>query len=149
MHKKILLNPYDSNWPKLFEEEATRIRDILGDQCVQLHHIGSTSIPGLSAKPRIDIVAAVKRPEETAVFLEGIGYQYKGEYNIPLHWGFSKREGGQVNLHVYEEEHPEIELSLAFRNYLRVHPETRDAYGALKYEILQEEQMHQVGSCGL
>lgn len=66
-----------------------------------------------------------------------IGYEYRGEYNIPLHYAFSKRVGVRVNLHVYQKGHPEIALNLTFRDYLRQHESAREEYAALKQQLLE------------
>jgi GrpB-like predicted nucleotidyltransferase (UPF0157 family)/GNAT superfamily N-acetyltransferase len=134
--KKIQVVPYDPRWPELFRAEADQIQSALGSNCLAVHHVGSTSVPQLCAKPKIDIIVVVKRPEEIIKPLETIGYEYRGEFNIPLHYGFRKRGEPSVNLHVYEEGNPEIELNLTFRNYLRNHPDVRDAYGELKQGLL-------------
>lgn len=139
MKKIIEIVPYDPNWPHVFEQEATLIRQVLGSNCLTIHHIGSTSVPGLAAKPKIDMIAVVQDPLLARDQLEKIGIQYRGEYNIPLHYGFSKRGDIDLNLHVYEESHPEIELNLMFRDYLRNHPNKRDDYARLKKELIQNE----------
>jgi GrpB-like predicted nucleotidyltransferase (UPF0157 family)/GNAT superfamily N-acetyltransferase len=138
--RKIEVTPYDPAWSKQFEFEADQIKKALGDLCIAIHHVGSTSVPGLAAKPRIDIIAVVKNnPMETITKLEAVGFDYRGEFNIPMHYGFSKRGKVSVNLHVYQEKHPEIELNLTFRDYLRNHPEIRDEYAALKQGLLERE----------
>lgn len=137
--KHIEVVPYNPDWPTIFEIESAKIKEALGNNCIVIHHIGSTSIPGLLAKPRIDIIAVVKDPIQTIPVLETIDIKYKGEYNIPLHYGFTKRGDVQINLHVYEENHPEIKLNLLFRDYLRSHPDARDAYAKLKEKLLQDK----------
>lgn len=139
MKEIIEIVPYDPNWLHVFEQEAKLIRQALGDNCLTIHHIGSTSVPGLAAKPKIDMIAVVQDPLSVRDQLEKIGIQYRGEYNIPLHYGFSKRGDIDLNLHVYEEFHPEIELNLCFRNYLRNHPNKRDDYARLKEDLIQDE----------
>jgi GrpB-like predicted nucleotidyltransferase (UPF0157 family) len=134
--KHIEVVPYNPEWPKMFEAEASAIKEALCDNCIAIHHVGSTSVPGLQAKPKIDIIAVVIDPATTISPLESIGIQYRGEYNIPLHYGFSRRGNVDVNLHVYAEGHSEIELNLLFRDYLRSHPEARDKCGALKPVIV-------------
>lgn len=116
--KHIDVLPYDPNWPMQFEFESAAIKKVLGNNCVVIHHIGSTSVPGLTAKPKIDIIVVVRDPISVIEKLETIGIQYRGEFNIPLHYGFSKRGTVDLNLHVYQEGHPEIELNLLFRDYL-------------------------------
>lgn len=136
--KNIEILPYTPNWPYMFEAEAVHIKQALGSNLLAIHHIGSTSVPDLPAKPKIDMLAVVKAPLLSIQQLETIGIQYKGEYNIPLHYGFSKRGTIDLNLHVYEASHPEIELNLMFRDYLRAHPKVRDAYARLKEALIQD-----------
>ncbi len=137
--KKINVIPYNPAWPKLFEEEASKIKEALGDNGIAIYHIGSTAVPGLSAKPKIDILAVVKDPQKATKNLEAIGLKYAGEWSIPLQYGFKKRGDVNVNLHVYEEGHPDIELNLLFRNYLREHPKDREKYTHLKENLLKDE----------
>ena len=80
MIKKIVITSYNHDWPKMFEAEAIKIREALGDLCIAVHHIGSTG--GYSAKPVIDIIVVVKEPEKTIQPLESLGFKYKGEYDI-------------------------------------------------------------------
>lgn len=142
-NKKIEVVPYDPLWPKQFEDEASQIKAALGDDCLAVHHVGSTSVPGLAAKPKIDIIAAVKHPEEAVEKLRAVGYEYRGEYNIPMHYGFSKRGKVRVNLHVYEEGHPEIELNLTFRDCLRNHSEIRNEYEEVKKGLLGKSSSYE------
>ncbi|MDR1234107.1 MAG: GrpB family protein [Holosporales bacterium] len=133
---KIEVVPYDSRWPEMFEAERKMLEPVL----TEIYHIGSTSVPGLPSKPKIDIIAVAKDLNEAMVELENIGYSYKGEWNIPLQAGFIKRANIDVNLHVFfDSNHPEIELNLRFRDYLSIHPEVCDQYAAIKKEILQDE----------
>jgi len=137
--RKIEVKPYDPEWPKIFEEEAALIRSALGDNCTAIHHVGSTAVPGLAAKPRIDIIMAVKDPKATIPKLEAIGYEYRGEWNIPFKFGFRKRSNTEANLHVFAEGNPEIECNLVFRDYLRSHPAAVQAYAELKASILEKK----------
>ena len=146
MNKLIEIKPYDPNWPHVFEKEAVLIQQALGGNCLAIHHIGSTAVPGLAAKPKIDIIAVVQDPLLARDQLEKIGIQYSGEYNIPLHYGFSKRGDIDLNLHVYEEFHPEIGLNLCFRDYLRNHTNKRDDYATLKEELIQDESSFTKGN---
>ncbi len=122
-------------WPVLFNEESSRIASHLKEEVLSIHHIGSTAVPGLKAKPIIDIVAVVKNRSKALLYFESLGYKFKGEYNIPLRDYYNK-EG--FHLHVYEKDHPEINLNLEFRDYLRQHPEERDRYGHLKDELVKD-----------
>ncbi|MDR2682053.1 MAG: GrpB family protein [Holosporaceae bacterium] len=142
--KKIEIIPYNPDWPKIFEAEKEIISMALGDNLVAIHHIGSTAVQGLSAKPKIDIVAVAKNRERAITDLENAGYAHKGEWNIPLKCGFTKRGTANVNLHVFfDENHPEVELNLKFRDYLRAHPDMRGEYAAIKIKILEDEDAHQ------
>jgi len=134
--KQISVLPYDPNWPKLFKVEAAIIKKALSQNFIAIHHIGSTSVPGLPAKPKIDIIAVAKDLVQSIPALEKVGYIYKGEWNIPFKFGFAKRDSVDVNLHVFEENHPEIELNLIFRDFLRNNSDVRDEYAALKEKLL-------------
>lgn len=150
MTRRIEVVPYDSNWPRLFEEEATKIKQALGENCLAVHHIGSTSVPGLCAKPKIDIIAVVKDRTVITHDLEAIGYQYRGEFNIPFRLAFTKRGNiPEVNLHVFEEGNPEIELNLLFRDFLRSHPETQKEYANLKLNLVNQDASHERTPIGL
>lgn len=145
MHKKIEVVSYNPAWPQMFEAEAAYIRQALGTNCAAIHHVGSTAVPGLCAKPKIDIITVVKDMAHSIQNLEKIDYEYRGEFNIPLHLGFRKRPPlTNVNLHVFEEGNPEIELNLLFRNYLREHPEALAEYAALKLTLAGHDTSHEV-----
>jgi GrpB-like predicted nucleotidyltransferase (UPF0157 family) len=141
--KNIIVTPYNSDWPQIFEQEASKIKEILGSNCIAIHHVGSTSVPGLSAKPVIDMIGVVKNPEKVIQLLESLDFKYKGEYNIPMRFYFSRSEGVETNLHVYEEGHPEIELNLIFRDFLRQHSNERDEYSKLKESLLKEKSSYE------
>jgi len=141
--KEIRVVPYDPSWPEQFQQEAEQIKLALGENFIAIHHVGSTAVPDLVAKPKIDMIAVVKNPQSAIKSLENIGYDYRGEFNIPMHFGFSKRAELSVNLHVYEENNPEIELNLLFRDYLRNHPEIREEYAKLKMELVEEKRLHE------
>lgn len=135
---------YDPSWPQLFEEEAVKIKAALGKSCLAIHHVGSTAVPDLWAKPKIDIIAVVASEEGVIPRLEEIGYIYGGEFNIPFRLSFKKRTDVlKVNLYVYEEGNPEIELNLKFRDYLRSHPAAREEYSALKRELVKDPASHE------
>jgi GrpB-like predicted nucleotidyltransferase (UPF0157 family) len=140
--KHIEIVPYDANWPAMFETEKEIISAALGDNFVAIHHIGSTAVPGLAAKPKIDVIAVAKDRENAIANLEKAGYAHKGEWNIPLKCGFTKRSTA-VNLHLFfDEDHPEIELNLKFRDYLLTHPDVCGEYAAIKRKILESEDAH-------
>lgn len=137
--KHIEVVPYNPEWPHQFETEAALIKQTLGEHCSAVHHIGSTSIPGLSAKNILDILCVVDTLP-ASLDLEKIGYTHKGEYNIPLRAYFSKNtmEDIKVNLHVVEPDHGFIALNLCFRDYLRAHGEAREEYTHIKETLLTD-----------
>lgn len=141
--KKIVVTPYNPDWPDIFESEASKIKEALAANCLALHHIGSTAVPDLAAKPVIDMIVVVKDPEMAIQPLEALGFKYKGEYNIPLRFYFNRSEGVVANLHVYEAGHPEIELNILFRDYLREDREARDTYAKLKNDLLREKSSYE------
>lgn len=145
MKKNIILEEYDQDWPKMFLEESEQIKKVLGSNVNAVHHIGSTSVPGMKAKPIIDMIAELKDSEKAIDSLIKLGYQYKGEYNIPMRRYFNK-EG--YNLHVYEEGHPEIELNLTFRDTLRKNPPAFSEYIRLKETLLSDPNSYEKGSLG-
>ncbi|MBV8236313.1 MAG: 16S rRNA processing protein RimM [Acidimicrobiia bacterium] len=132
---------YDPSWPGRFEAEAARLRDALGDVALRIEHVGSTSVPGLAAKPVIDIQVSVPSfdPEDRyARPLVQLGYEQFPDPATPEHRIFTLPKGGgprQVNLHVceagseWERRHP------AFRDRLRADAAARDQYAALKREL--------------
>jgi len=138
---RIVVVAYDPAWPAEFEAEAQRIARALGSNVVALHHIGSTAIPGMFAKPILDILlevddlAALDR--ETGA-LQALGYEAMGEFGIPRRRYFRKSNAAGVrthHLHAFQVGDAEIERHLAFRDYLIAHPAAAQAYGALKQEL--------------
>ena len=129
--------PYNSNWPNLFEEGALKIRQALGENCTEIHHIGSTSVPGLDAKPIIDMIPVVQnilRVDSVQVIanMKELGFMAKGENGIPFRRFFCSTS---ANIHVFEKSSPEIEHHLTFRNYLRQNPSVCQEYAALKKKL--------------
>lgn len=143
MTKKIIVVPYNPDWPKIYEAEAAVLRATLGANLVNAYHVGSTSVPELAAKPKLDIIAEVHDASLVIPPLEKVTYEYRGEFNIPFHRGFAKRHGEiPINLHLFEKGNPEIQLNLTFREYLRSHPEARDEYGKLKQRLASQTELH-------
>ena len=141
--KRIEVVSYNSTWSEMFAEEAVLIKQVLGDNCVAVHHIGSTSVPGLDAKPIIDIIIVVKNTVDSIAALESAGYTFKGEMHIPFRFYFSKMGAIKFHLHVYAEGNREIELNLTFTNYLRNNPNACAEYAALKGDLLTKKESFQ------
>jgi GrpB-like predicted nucleotidyltransferase (UPF0157 family) len=136
----VRLAPHSAAWARLFAAEREALRSAVGDLFLDIQHIGSTSVPGLVAKPIVDIAAAVANFEAAAVCvppLETIGYVYAGENGIPRRHYFDKGVPTTVHLHVLEIDSAEWQKHLLFRDYLIAHPEAADAYGALKQELAE------------
>lgn len=136
---RVVVVPYNEEWGQQFEEEAKRLREIFQNELMDIHHIGSTSVPGLQAKPIIDIMPVIRRIEQVDAYnvaMETIGYQCFGEYGIPGRRHFNKK--GERNIHMFQHGDPNIERHLAFRDYLRTHPQEAANYGSLKVELSQK-----------
>ena len=134
----IHLAEYDPAWPRLYAREAARIRSLLGERVLLLEHAGSTSVPGISAKPIIDIVLGVADPADEPGYvppLEAGGYVLRiREPEWHQHRVF-KGPDTDINLHVFAADSPEIVRMLAFRDRLRMHPDERERYAATKREL--------------
>lgn len=123
----------------MFMHEAKRVQAAMGKTCLALHHVGSTSVPGLPAKPIIDMVAEVSAFVFDHQMLLDLGYIYCGGYSLPLRKSFTYRSDRvSVNLHVFEQGDPEVALNILFRDYLRKHPEACQAYAALKDTLAKD-----------
>lgn len=139
----IIVTDYKENWAKLFEEEAKKIRDILKDEVLEIHHIGSTAVPSLKAKPIIDMMPVVKDIEGIDKYNEKmiqIGYEPLGELGIKGRRYF--RKGGENRthqIHIFQYDNAlEIERHLAVRDYLKSHKEAVIEYGNLKARLAQQ-----------
>lgn len=128
---------YSEDWPREFEREAARLRGYLRGVVVEIYHIGSTSVPGLAAKPVIDlmpVVSSIQMVDELTPHLEKEGYRAWGEYGLPGRRFFTRdRQNYRThNIHIYPEGHPDVIRHLAFCAYLRSHEKERMEYEAVK-----------------
>jgi GrpB-like predicted nucleotidyltransferase (UPF0157 family) len=131
---------YSPQWPAEFDREAEKLRSLLGDALVAVHHIGSTSIPGMAAKPIIDLLPLARDitlVDERTAALQEAGYEAWGEYGLPGRRYFTRDRGAHRthNVHVYQAGSPAVERHLAFCAYLRSHEQARREYEALKREV--------------
>ena len=146
MTREVRVVPYDSNWPVQYEKEVVRIRGILEKEIVSTHHIGSTSIPGMSAKPIIDILLEVIDIEEIDSYnseMVELGYEPRGELGIPGRRYFSREEPKDVRTHhVHSFQSGDIGLvrHLAFRDYMVAHPDDAKVYSELKMVLARRFQ---------
>jgi len=131
--------PYDINWVKKYLDEGEKIKKIMADELVRIHHIGSTAIPGVSAKPVIDILVEVKNIKNIDNYnekMKEIGYIPKGEYGIAGRRFFLKGEINRTHhVHVFQVGNSEIIRHLNFRDYMISHTEEAKAYSELKREL--------------
>lgn len=138
----ITLVPYDPKWPALYAREAERIRVALGKQALMIEHVGSTSVPGLTAKPIIDILVAVPDSSDEPSYvslLEKAGYKLTiREPDWHQHRLF-KGPDTNINMHVFTTGSVEIERTLRLRNWLRNNPEDRKLYAETKQELAHQK----------
>ncbi|RDU34988.1 GrpB family protein [Neobacillus piezotolerans] len=136
--RKVEVEPYKEGWPERFTEEAAILIEALASDRAVFHHIGSTSVPGLNAKPIIDILAEADSLgffDEAVDKLRLAGYEPRGENGIPGRRYFIKYDSNGervVHLHAFEKGSQQIIRHLAFRDYLRVHPLRAAQYGKVK-----------------
>jgi GrpB-like predicted nucleotidyltransferase (UPF0157 family) len=134
----VTLAAYDPGWPALFEREAARLRGVLGPRILLLEHIGSTSVPGLAAKPVIDILMAVADPADESGYvtpLEQAGYRLVIREPDWHQHRVLKGPDTDINLHVHAEGSPEIGRNLRFRDHLRADRADRELYQRAKQEL--------------
>ena len=140
--RKIEVHHYQANWKDQFYKEAELLKNILDDEIIKIHHIGSTSVPGLAAKPIIDIIIEVKNIyaiDNYNKYMHQIGYEAFGENGLTGRRYFQK--GGDTrshHVHVYQTGNSEILRHIALRDYLIAHPEEAQAYGKLKLTLARQ-----------
>ncbi len=139
---RVRLVEYDPGWPGVFEREAVRVRGVLGSAVLGLWHVGSTAVPGLAAKPVVDVVLVVADSADEASYvpaLEGAGYVLRlREPGWREHRMF-RGPGAEVNLHVFTVGDVEVARMVAFRDRLRVSVEDRVLYEGVKRELAGRE----------
>ena len=130
---------YDPAWPEFFNEERAKVMEVLGDKVAALEHGGSTSVPGLAAKPVIDMWAALSSPLDRRDIeaMAAMGYEYLGEAALEDRDFFVKKSPRAFNLHCYPAGHPDWDRHISFRDWLRTHPEGADAYARLKRDLAE------------
>jgi len=138
----IVLVDYDDAWPLRFEREARRIRAALGTRALLLEHAGSTSVPGLVAKPIIDIVLAVpdsSNEDDYVPALEAEGYRLRIREPDWYEHRMLRKTDPSVNLHVFSADCTEIDRMLRFRDHLRTNEADRQLYERTKRELAARE----------
>ncbi len=135
---RIVIVEYDPAWPMRYEEERARLAEALGPVAARIDHIGSTSVPGLPAKSIIDIQVTVERLGAVAPYIEllaPLGYTYYEVMGNAERYAFGKGAPHTHHLHIVERGGEEDIRPIAFRDYLRAHPETAWQYAALKRDL--------------
>ncbi|ONI86852.1 hypothetical protein ALI22I_23785 [Saccharothrix sp. ALI-22-I] len=138
LNSTVHLAEYDPAWPGLFEREAARIRSLLGEVVLGLEHVGSTSVPGLAAKPIVDMLLVVADPADESVYvapLEAAGYRLV--IREPQWYGHRALKGPDtnINLHVHGPASPDVARMVAFRDRLRADDADRALYERTKREL--------------
>ncbi|MBD3192632.1 MAG: GrpB family protein [Candidatus Heimdallarchaeota archaeon] len=145
MINSVEISNYDPNWPKEFEEEKQRLLSLIGSHVIGIEHVGSTAVPGLGAKPIIDILIGLKDLNDAKScipLLERLNYEYVPEYEdeLPERRYFRKPPRGQgrrkFHIHMVATSSDFWERQLLFRDYLRLHPEVAKEYYILKKELV-------------
>jgi GrpB-like predicted nucleotidyltransferase (UPF0157 family) len=132
---------YDPAWPAQFAVEANKIREALGAGALLLEHVGSTSVPGLAAKPILDILLVVANSADESLYvpaLERAGYVLRIREPVWYEHRVLKGTDPAVNLHVFSPDCLETERMLLMRDWLRTHPEDRELYEQTKRQLAQE-----------
>jgi len=129
------LHPHSRHWAEMAEAETTRLKSLLGDLLVTVHHIGSTSIPGIMAKPIVDlmpIVSDLARLDAEEAAVRGLGYKWFGEFGLAGRrycYLTDPRSGKRrFQLHCYQDGDVDVPRHLAFRDYLLAHPPIAKEY---------------------
>lgn len=142
--RQVEVVPHDPRWRDAFEAEARQVAAALGETVVAIHHIGSTSIPDIYAKPVVDLLVEVRDVNEVdgrGSALESLGYEVLGEYGIPGRRYFRKDNPAGIrthNIHAFEAGSAEVERHLAFRDYMLAHPADAQRYSELKRSLAEE-----------
>ena len=137
---RINLVPYDPGWPVVYGSVRDRILARLGDRVLSIHHAGSTAVPGLAAKPVIDVIITVRDPDDESAYATPLADDgFRVAVREPDWFGHRclKADDPVVNLHVFPEPCTEVDRMLAFRDHLRTHDADRDLYRATKAALAE------------
>jgi GrpB-like predicted nucleotidyltransferase (UPF0157 family) len=140
--RPVVLVDYDPGWPALYQREADRIVGLLGDRVLRLEHVGSTSVPGLAAKPVIDIALEVADSAAEADYVPALtaaGYRLVVREPDWYEHRYFKGPDTNINLHVFSAGSPMVDKDITFRDWLRSHDADRDLYARTKRELASRE----------
>lgn len=153
---KVRLVPHDARWAAAAAWESAALAQALGQTVLRVHHVGSTAIPGIAAKPVLDlmpVVTSLAQLDSRRSALEAIGFGWWGEFGLPGRRYCTRDDpetGGRlVQLHCYVDGSPEVVRHLAFRDYLRAHPDVGRAYDEEKARCqrLHPDDSHAYSAC--
>ena len=139
--RRITVVPYDPRWPDAFAAEAAAVASALSGNLLEIHHIGSTAIPGIHAKPVIDLLAIVSDIallDRDAAGMAALGYEAMGEFGIAGRRYYRRdNPAGQRThqVHAFQGGSPHVARHLAFRDFMRAHPALAAQYGELKQKL--------------
>ncbi|MDF1497294.1 MAG: GrpB family protein [Patescibacteria group bacterium] len=141
--RKYSVLSYDAEWPVLYKSVRVELEQVFNDKAIKIEHVGSTAVPGMSAKPTIDVLVVVKDVLEVDKLnekMKELGYDAYGEYVGKGGRFFAKEENCErvVNVHCFPEDHPKVADLIGMRDYLRSHPEESKAYAELKLELARQ-----------
>jgi len=140
--REIVIVDYNTAWPARFEFQRDHLKHALGARALSIEHIGSTAVPGLAAKPIIDLLVTVSDPDddkEIVAAMQSVGYELR--VREPGHRMFHTQQR-DVHVHLWREADPEVERHLRFRDRLRCSPEDRLQYEKLKRELAARNWSH-------
>jgi GrpB-like predicted nucleotidyltransferase (UPF0157 family) len=138
---KVILLPHNPKWKNFFLEEKKLLEKTIGHYIISIEHIGSTAIPGIPAKPIIDIGVSVNDFDEAKICIkpiEELGYEYKGEHGIPRRHYFSKGNPGTHHLHLNEITSKDWTNQIKFRDFLRKNKLSAKEYANVKIKLAEK-----------
>ncbi|OWW04980.1 hypothetical protein ATY81_03175 [Rhizobium sp. R72] len=139
----IVVVAYNPEWPQLFDEVKAELHPVLSDLAPFFHHVGSTSVPGLAAKPKIDLHAAFCNEDGLLTAIERVkdlsAYTFHGDKYNDQSWTFTSGKGSYgARLYLCSSDNHVLRDRIVFRDYLRAHPQRAQAYAALKLRLMSE-----------
>ncbi len=136
---KVRLTAYTAKWKLMFEQEVQLLRTIFGDEIISFEHFGSTAIPGMKAKPVIDMMGIVNDIEKVDTYneqMKSLGYEVVGDWGIEGRRLFRKGGDNRTHhIHFYQFDNPQIERHIVFREYLLAHSDEANRYSQFKEEL--------------
>lgn len=137
--RTIVVVDYDPSWPEIFERVRSTVWAVVSDVALSIEHVGSTAVPGLAAKPIVDVTVVVPGESDVPTVIERLatlGYEYQGNLGIEGREAFESPDGWPAHhLYLCARDSPALANHLAVRNYLRAHPDAAREYGELKGQL--------------